>query len=120
MTRGQEVVSKLMELQKVISDLNPLLSSERVSLEMVRGDIEALEMKKKKLLEENTAIEASNSMSKETGKRILATYKEKAEELHSAANERNITSMQMLESVKQFVEDVDKKRYKELVENVSK
>jgi len=118
MNRGQEITAKLQNLEKAIRELNPLLSSERVQFEMIRGDIEAMDLQKKKLLQENQTIEEANCRATETGEKILATYTEKADELHKAAQERNVESMQLLEKVKEFVKGQDKKMYRELADKV--
>ena len=114
MNRGQEVTAKLENLKKAVNELTPLLSAERVEFEMIRGDIESLELVKKRLMQERQTIEESNRSASQTSEKIVETANEKANEILVAARERNVESMQLLEKVKEFVKGMDKKQYKEL------
>src|SRR5258708_7529181 len=97
MNRGQEITQKLQNLKKATDELLPLFGAERVSFELIRGDIEAMEEQKKKLLDERNLIDESNKQAIATGEKIVATFQEKADELVKAAHDRNVESMQLLD-----------------------
>ena len=110
-----ELFKKHYEISKKLFDL---LSTERTSYELIRGDIESALAKKTKLQEENRAIELQNVEFKILGKKIIDIAKEDAKHITQSAGLRNIEALQMLEEIEKFCTLVERRSLNQHKEKV--
>ena len=121
MTRVEDITETLNKMQPLIERANVLLKQERVSYELIRGDLEALTMRKSKALEELEMIKQNNEEAKKTAENIIALAKEEANKTIMTARELNVDALRRLDEIKEFCTGIDKKKmqdYKKELEKV--
>jgi len=106
--RKEEITEKMGKARDVLSELYELFSHERISYELITGDIEGLQMVKDKLLSENRTIEEQNKQAGETAKKMIDTANEEAAKIVSEANGIAVEALTKLDEVEKFCKGLDK------------
>lgn len=114
-TRADDITKLLNEIVEPVRKLNLLLTQDRVSYELIRGDTEALLMQKRKALEELDSIKAENERSKSMGNSIIDVAKEKADEIIGSANTKMAEAIKMVEQAQEYVKGIDKAYHEKLM-----
>ena len=120
MEREQEITSRLQKLQEVITDVNKFLQIERVSVELVRGDISSMEAVRDKLMRENDVIRRQIEVSKGMANSIIQVANEKALDVTNAKEMVLIEAQTILQLVKDFVKENDVKRFSDHLRNIDR
>lgn len=113
-----EVNKLFKELGEVATKVYKLLGQEEFSYELIRGDLEAVRLRKQKLVEELNMVESQVKLNQETAEKIISTANEKAQEIIDAAHAKNTEAFRLLEEVKKFCAGVDRKRQVELKDRI--
>jgi hypothetical protein len=119
-TRADDITKLLFGLVDPIQKLNVLLQQDRVSYELVRGDMESLLAKKAKAMEELRSIEKDNERARALADSILEVAKEQAAKIMSAANERQAEALRMVEDAKEYAKGIDKAYHENLMAKLDK
>ena len=114
MIRTTEITKLLEQAKPVLARLNDLLKQERISYELIRGDLESAELKKNKLLDENNMIRKDNDEKIKEANGIVENANTKAAEILKSSRDLNVQSLKLLDSVKVFCKAMDRKHSKEL------
>jgi len=118
MERVHEVTQLLGKLKEVVTDVHRLLEPERVTYELVRGDTEAQIGKKDKLLKENEVIQRQIDASRGTADSIIQLAKEEGMKITIEKEKVLTEAITLLETVKQFVTEVDRDRFGKHLEKI--
>ncbi len=106
--RKEEITQKMGAARDILGELYDLFSHERISYEVIAGDIEGLQMIKDRLLFENRTIEEQNKQSIETASSIIETANEEAGKILSDANGIAVNALDKLDKVEKFCLGLDK------------
>lgn len=117
-TNAQDITVLLQKLVEPIQKLNVLLQQDRISYNMIEGEVESLRMKKEKALEEFRQLQTANAQLRITGDGILSVARKQAEEVMGTAKAKNTESLALLEEVRDYVKGLDKKRWNDLNKSV--
>lgn len=119
-TRGDDITKLLYDLVAPIQKLNLLLQQDRVSYELVRGDIESLLYKKKQGLEELEAIKQENERCRQLGAAILDAAKEQAAQIMVEVNRKRVEAEKLMKDAETHVKAADKKVHEQRMATANK
>lgn len=107
------ITADLQMLQDVVKRVNEMLGTEKISYELIRGDIEAALYRKDKLLKENKVIEEQNETYRNEGMGAIKKAEADAKSRITVAKETLVASLVLHERTKEFVNEADKKKWEE-------
>lgn len=118
-TKSEEITKLLQNIQKPIEDLNAFLLQDRVSYEMILGDLESIRAKIQKEMERYKLIQEQNIQATKQAEQIILSAKTQAEGIFQVVNKERMEVMALLDSVKDFCKGIDRKRMAELRDKVN-
>jgi hypothetical protein len=122
--RIETVTALLKKMRDLSGQLHEILEPEIMSFEVIRGDLEKKRHDLKVLEEKKTLCIVKIDEATATAAKILETANEEAGKIiaqaKDAALSRNKESLRLMEVVKQYALDVDRKRYMKLREEAEK
>jgi hypothetical protein len=117
-TRADDITKLLLGMVDPIQKLNMLLQQDRVSYELVRGDMESLKAKKEKALEELAFIEKENEKARALAASIVEVAKEQAAKVLEASNDKRLEALKMVEDAKEYAKKIDKAHHEKIMEKL--
>ena len=117
-SRPGQITDMIKDVSVRLGKLYDVMGQERVSYELIRGDIEAWKGKLNTIKSEHSQWEQQIKLKQEMADKIIEVAKEEAKKFIDASHERNGISLRLLEEVKAFCSGVDKRRLNEIKEKV--
>lgn len=120
-----EAVTKLLQEQRTLSTkLVEILAPEIMSYDMISADNERKRLESKRLDDERMLVKMEIEKSKETAGKHIQDGKDEAAKLVSVTKDNIMVKMmeanKLLDQVKEFVMEIDKKRYNKLRDSAEK
>lgn len=119
-TRAEDITKWLLELVPIVEKLNMALLQDRVSYEMIRGDVQSLLAQKMKVFEEMGAIKEEIAQSKTQAKRIIETAEEAARGIVSDAKSIRADALKIRQEADEYMKKMDRKMNERVMEAANK
>lgn len=118
-TKADEITLLLNELQPTIEKINSFLMQDRVSYELILGDLNSLQAKIKAEMEKYQLIQNQIAAASKQSDQILDAAKSQAAGIIAAAHKDRMEGLALLEGVKDFCKGMDRKHWAELKEKTA-
>lgn len=118
--RDVEITKTVAEMAGFCQKFLELTNMEKVGFMLLQSQINSLEVKQARLLQENETIEKKNTAAKDTASKIVGVANEEANRIMAIVNDKNFGTIKLLKEtqeylngVKQFCTNVEMRLLKE-------